>query len=119
MDELKLSDKSIGHIAKMLQVALLTGTDLVDNLRLIGFQDNDGQLDPHPNHADSFEKSLSTMIEEANSQQLKAAIESGSLPEGMTEEEAKKLLDDYNNTANSVAEQLDILGAQSSDVKEW
>tara|TARA_B100001989_G_C24358699_1_gene373379 strand:- start:138 stop:497 length:360 start_codon:yes stop_codon:yes gene_type:complete len=118
MDELKLSDKSIGHIAKMLQVALLTGTDLVDNLRLIGFQDNDGKLEPHPNHADSFEKSLTVMIEEANSQQLKAVLESGNLPEGLSEEEANNLLASYNDTAVKAAKDLNLLGAQSIVVEE-
>ena len=119
MDELKLSDKSIGHIAKMLQVALLTGTDLVDNLRLISFQDNDGQLDPHPNHAETFEKSLTTMIEEANERQLKIAIESGSLPEGMTKEEAETLMANYNEVSTTAANELNLMGGQSSDVKEW
>ena len=32
---MKLSDEVIGHIAKQLQIAILTGTDIVDNLRMI------------------------------------------------------------------------------------
>ena len=32
---MKLDDKVIGHIAKVLQVAIITGTDIVDNLRTL------------------------------------------------------------------------------------
>ena len=32
---MKLSDQVIAEISRLLQVALLTGTDVVDNLRLI------------------------------------------------------------------------------------
>ena len=28
----KLSDEAIAHVAKLLQVAIITGTDIVDNL---------------------------------------------------------------------------------------
>jgi|TARA_R110000824_G_scaffold384199_1_gene578059 hypothetical protein len=35
MEEYKLDDEVISQIAKMLQVAILTGTDVVDNLRTV------------------------------------------------------------------------------------
>lgn len=38
---MKLSDEVIGEIAKQLQVAILTGTDVVDNLRLIELETRD------------------------------------------------------------------------------
>ena len=41
---LNLSDSAIAHVAKVLQVALLTGTDIVDNLRLAKFEERDGTL---------------------------------------------------------------------------
>ena len=59
------------------------------------------------------------MIEEANAQQLRATIESGNLPEGMTDEQAEALLADYNEIATKTANSLDMLGGQSSDAKEW
>tara|TARA_Y100001937_G_scaffold81183_1_gene109837 strand:+ start:296 stop:544 length:249 start_codon:yes stop_codon:yes gene_type:complete len=31
----KLSDEVIAHVAQLLQLAILTGTDVVDNLRMI------------------------------------------------------------------------------------
>ena len=39
---MKLSDEVIAHIAKLLQLAILTGTDIVDHLRMIKLDtDND------------------------------------------------------------------------------
>ena len=35
---MRLHDNSISHIAKIVQLAILTGTDIVDNLRAIQFQ---------------------------------------------------------------------------------
>ena len=34
-NELRLSDEVIGQIAKLVQIAILTGTDIVDNMRMI------------------------------------------------------------------------------------
>ena len=60
----KLSDQTIGQIAKLLQVAIITGTDIVDNLRTIRLQPNDNeQLDPTPEYLAGFEASLNRMIE--------------------------------------------------------
>ena len=33
--ELRLTDEVIGQIAKLVQLAILTGTDIVDNMRMI------------------------------------------------------------------------------------
>ena len=41
---MKLNDEVIGHIAKQLQLAILTGTDIVDNLRMIQLEEKEGQL---------------------------------------------------------------------------
>ena len=41
---MKLNDEEIAHIAKQLQLAILTGTDIIDNLRMIRLQEKDGQL---------------------------------------------------------------------------
>ena len=60
----RLSDETIGQIAKLLQIAIITGTDIVDNLRTIRLRTDDGGefLDPTPDYLENFEKNLSKMI---------------------------------------------------------
>lgn len=59
----KLSDTSIAQIAKLLQIAILTGTDIVDNLRTIRFKTNeDESLDPTATYLENFEENLNKMI---------------------------------------------------------
>ena len=41
---MKLNDEVIAHIAKQLQLAILTGTDIIDNLRMIKLQEKEGEL---------------------------------------------------------------------------
>ena len=64
-DVYTLSDKSISQIARLLQIAILTGTDVVDNLRTLRIVTNDSVLDPDPEYMSAFEENLSTMLEEA------------------------------------------------------
>lgn len=61
----RLSDQTISQIAKLLQIAIITGTDIVDNLRTIRLRTDDGGefLDPTPDYLENFEKNLSKMIE--------------------------------------------------------
>jgi hypothetical protein len=61
----RLSDETIGQIAKLLQIAIITGTDIVDNLRTIRLRTDTGGefLDPTPDYLENFEKNLSKMIE--------------------------------------------------------
>ena len=63
-DNLKLSDEAIVQIAKYLQLAILTGTDVVDNLRLIELSvDEDGQLTPTEGCVDNFENNIEKLME--------------------------------------------------------
>ena len=64
---MKLDDKVIGHIAKVLQVAMITGTDIVDNLRQVELE-----VDPETNklvanrdYLNSFDHNVNSMIAEA------------------------------------------------------
>ena len=41
---MKLNDEVIAHIAKQLQLAILTGTDIVDNLRMIRLTAENNEL---------------------------------------------------------------------------
>jgi hypothetical protein len=60
----RLSDDTIGQIAKLLQVAIITGTDIVDNLRTIRLKVGEGeQLEPTADYLENFERNLNKMIE--------------------------------------------------------
>ena len=66
----KLDDTVIATIAKTLQVALLTGTDIVDNLRQIEIQNNgDGTFGITPNYNSQFEHWMAKMLEELEAKQ--------------------------------------------------
>ena len=59
----KLSDNTIAQVAKLLQIALLTGTDIVDNLRTLRLTLNGDVLDPDAEYLASFESNLNKLIE--------------------------------------------------------
>lgn len=63
-ETLKMSDETISQIARLLQVAILSGTDVVDNLRTMRLINNDGVLVPDPVFVEGFEKNLEKMLEE-------------------------------------------------------
>ena len=64
----KLSDDAIAHIAKLLQMAILTGTDIVDNLRILSLvSDDDGLLKVDPEHQKNLTSSIDKMVEQAQS----------------------------------------------------
>ena len=66
----KFDDSVISTIAKTLQIALLTGTDIVDNLRQIEVQNNgDGTMGITPNYNSQFEHWLAKMLEELEAHQ--------------------------------------------------
>jgi hypothetical protein len=69
----KLSDAAIAQVAKLLQMAMLTGTDIVDNLRTLELVGNDGVLDPAPGFIQKVEDNVSSMMDELEA--------SGILPE--------------------------------------
>ena len=67
---MKLTDQTIAHIAKILQVAILTGTDLVDNLRMVTLEkDEEGNLILDAKYADGFDKSVEDMLAEIAAKQ--------------------------------------------------
>ena len=66
----KFDDTVIGTIAKTLQLALLTGTDVVDNLRQIEVAENEeGTLSITPNYNSQFEHWVAKMLEELEAHQ--------------------------------------------------
>lgn len=60
---LYLSDESIGMIAKLVQMAILTGTDVTDNLRTLRLQLADNQLVPEESFLNQFEENIEKMLE--------------------------------------------------------
>lgn len=73
---MKLTDQTIAHIAKILQVAILTGTDLVDNLRMIELEkDEEGNLKLDSGYAEGFDKSVNDMLTQISEEQEKKIAE--------------------------------------------
>ena len=64
METYKLSDSAIAQIAKLLQVALLTGTDVVDNLRTMELTVAEDLLEPTPEFLEQNEKNVRSMLGE-------------------------------------------------------
>lgn len=72
----KLSDKAIGQIAKLLQVAILTGTDVVDNLRVIEFEVEDSLLVPTAEFLERIDSNISKMLSELESSSIDTSLKS-------------------------------------------
>lgn len=58
-----LSDDAIAAIAKLVQIAILTGTDVVDNLRTLKLTtSNSDSLSPTEEFLTSFEAQIDNML---------------------------------------------------------
>ena len=69
MKELNFSDDVIATIAKVLQIAIITGTDIVDNLRMMRLiETTDGILEVTEDFKQQLEDHVAKMMEEVNSQ---------------------------------------------------
>ena len=62
---MKLNDEVIAHIAKQLQLAILTGTDIVDNLRMIRLTPENNELYLDSAYSKQAEENEKKMLEEA------------------------------------------------------
>ena len=64
---MRLDDSVIGHVAKLIQLAILTGTDIVDHLRMIDLNaDDNNSLNLEKSYDESFEENLQKMVNEIN-----------------------------------------------------
>jgi hypothetical protein len=64
----KLDDSTISLFAQLIQLALLTGTDIVDNFRTVQLIDNGaGKLVPDPAYRDLFDANIQKLILQADS----------------------------------------------------
>ncbi len=73
MSSYKFSDEVVSQIAQVLQVALLTGTDIVDNLRTLRLTEEDGVLYPDPTYLQAFQDNIQKML--SNAEALQAPVE--------------------------------------------
>lgn len=66
MENLKLADATIAQIAKCVQVAILTGTDVVDHLRQLELTtDENNKITVTEEYLLLFEKNIEKMLAEA------------------------------------------------------
>ena len=65
----KFNDDVVSVIAKTLQLAILTGTDIVDNLRTLRLSVDGDQVTVSRGFLESFEKNVQKMLEEAQAQE--------------------------------------------------
>ena len=75
-NEYRFSDELIGQVAKLLQMAILTGTDIVDNLRMIRVVtgDND-QLVMTDDYRFIADKQVEKLLEKASNTQGKTEMQ--------------------------------------------
>lgn len=62
----KLSDDSIAQLVKLLQLGILSGTDIVDNFRTLELVTNGDTLDPSPEYLETFEANLQKLQDDAD-----------------------------------------------------
>ena len=66
--EMSLSDEVIGQVARLVQIAILTGTDVVDNLRMlrVTFSEEDSNLVLTDEYRAMASEQLEKMLEEVS-----------------------------------------------------
>jgi hypothetical protein len=65
MNQYKLSDDVITQIAKVIQIAILTGTDVVDNLRMVELSDDgNGKLNLSDDYKAIAESQIEKLLQE-------------------------------------------------------
>jgi len=63
-NNLKFSDEVIAQIAKLVQMAILSGTDIVDNFRMLRFKLDDTTLYLGDTYKQQFTDNIEKMLEE-------------------------------------------------------
>lgn len=60
---MKLHDETIAHIARIIQMAMITGTDIVDHLRMMELENKEEILVLSKEYQASHDKNLHEMIQ--------------------------------------------------------
>ena len=63
----KLSDESIAIVVKLLQLGLLTGTDIADNFRTLELVVDGDALNPNPEYLTTLDGNIQRLVDEADS----------------------------------------------------
>ena len=66
---LQFDDSVVGHVAKILQMALITGTDIIDHMRMMRLSSKESKLFLEEEYQKTFDVSLDTMLKNAQEQQ--------------------------------------------------
>lgn len=64
-DSITLGDPAIAEIARLLQLAILSGTDVTDHLRTLRLIVEDDVAYPHPEFVENLEATINRMAQEA------------------------------------------------------
>ncbi len=64
MEELRLNDSVIAHLAKLLQLSILTGTDIVDHMRQVRLSEEEGELFLTEQYETQSEDNIQRMLQE-------------------------------------------------------
>ena len=64
-DTITLGDPAIAEIARLLQLAILSGTDVTDHLRTLKLVVEDDVAYPHPDFVEHIEATINRMAQEA------------------------------------------------------
>ena len=62
---MKFSDNLISNIARTLQIAIISGTDIVDHLRSFEVEESDGTLNLTKDSLERIDREISSMLEVA------------------------------------------------------
>ena len=67
---MNLSDTVIAHIAQLVQIAILTGTDVVDNMRMIRLVANENELELDPEYETKYNDNIEKMLNRTSTEDL-------------------------------------------------
>lgn len=71
----KLSDSTIAQIIQLVQMGILTGTDITDQIRTLRVvTTNEGTVSPDPAFVETFNKNLEKLTEMANNEESQGQI---------------------------------------------
>ena len=65
-EDVKLNDSVIAHFVKLLQLGLLTGTDIVDHFRMVRLTLEEGELFLNADYESNQEENINKMLQQAS-----------------------------------------------------
>ena len=65
-DNVKLNDSVIAHFVKLLQIGLLTGTDIVDHFRMVKLTLEEGELFLNKEYEENQNQNIEKMLQQAS-----------------------------------------------------